>query len=140
MDCWHWSLQWNLVLMKYKLLSLQSWHNQGMGLASSLNLVLEMLSNEPGCVSYSKLVRSDVVRCPRLNRQGVTESRAKEMGLWSYPISEGSKRMTLLELHQRKRVHSTLTGRSAVFFKRRKIKISPRGLPILLSITMAVIP
>ena len=52
----------------------------------------EMLSNEPGSVSYSKLVRLDVVRCPRLNRQGVTESRAKENG------SEGGKRMTLIEL------------------------------------------
>ena len=40
----------------------------------------EMLSNEPGFVSFSKLVRSYVVRCPRLNRQGVTESRAKENG------------------------------------------------------------
>ena len=40
----------------------------------------EMLSNETGSVRYSKLVRLDVARCPRLNRQGVTESRAKENG------------------------------------------------------------
>ena len=38
----------------------------------------EMLSNEPGSVSYSKLIGLDVVRFPRLNRQGVTESRAKD--------------------------------------------------------------
>ena len=44
------------------------------------NLVSEMLSDEPGSVSYGKLVTLDVVRCPRLNRQGVTESRAKENG------------------------------------------------------------
>ena len=50
------------------------------GLASAINLVSEMLSDEPGSVSYSKLVRLDVVRCPRLNRQVVTESRAKEKG------------------------------------------------------------
>ena len=48
-----------------------------------LNLVSEMLSNGPGAVSYSKLVRLDEVRCPRLNRQGVTESRSsqRKMGL-----------------------------------------------------------
>ena len=133
-----------------------SWHNQGTLMtsllwysawvvASALNLVSEMLSNEPGYVSYSKLVRLDVVRCPRLNRQGVIESRA--MGLWSYLIPDGGKRMTLIELSinmaktaPAKRVHSTLTGRSAVFFRRRKMKISPRGLPIIPSITMAVIP
>ena len=45
-----------------------------------LNLVSEMLSNEPGSVSYSKLVELDVVRCPRLNRQDVIESTAKENG------------------------------------------------------------
>ena len=36
-----------------------------------------MLSDDPGSVSYIKLGRLDVVRCPSLNRQGVTESRAK---------------------------------------------------------------
>ena len=40
----------------------------------------EMLSNEPESVSYIILARLDVVICPRLNRQGVTESRAKENG------------------------------------------------------------
>ena len=36
------------------------------------------------------------------------------------------QRITFMsKLHQRKRVHSTLTGKSAVFFKRRKMKISP---------------
>ena len=39
----------------------------------------QMLSNEPGSVSYSKLVRIDVVRCPR-------------------PIPEGGERMNLIEL------------------------------------------
>ena len=40
----------------------------------------QMLSNDPGSVSYSrpKLVRLDVVRCSHLNRQGVTDTRAKE--------------------------------------------------------------
>ena len=69
-----------------------SWHNQGTlvtsllwhstwGLASTRSkLVSEMLSDEPGSVSYSKPVRLDVVRCPSLNRQAVTESRAKGNG------------------------------------------------------------
>ena len=56
----------------------------------------EMLSNEPGTVSYSKLVRLDVVRCPHLNRHGVAKSRARENGTL-YPIP-GGKRMTLIEL------------------------------------------
>ena len=67
------------------------------------------------------------------------------MGLRSYPIPEGGKRMTLIEqsIKMSKTAPAktcTLTGRSVVFFKRRKMKISPRGPPILLSITMAVIP
>ena len=53
-----------------------------------------MLSSEPGSVSYSKLVRLDVVRCPSLNRQGVTERRAKGNGT----IHIGDKRMTLIKL------------------------------------------
>ena len=73
----------------------------------------------------------DVVRCPRLTRQG---DRAQ-----SQRKCEGGKGMTLIELSIKMSgitpvktcIHSTLTGRSAVFFKRRTMKISPRGLPIL---------
>ena len=43
-----------------------------------------------------QVVRLDVVRWRRLNRQGVTESRTKENG--TYPIPEGGKRMTLNKL------------------------------------------
>ena len=66
-----------------------SWHIHGdvtvvglsMGFSISSKLISsEMLSNELGSVSYSGPVKLDVVRFPRLNRQGVTESRAKENG------------------------------------------------------------
>ena len=53
----------------------------------------EILSNQPGSVSHSKLVRLDVVICPRLNRQGVTERRAKKN-----LMPEGGKKMALIEL------------------------------------------
>ena len=101
---------------------------QGVQHQLGLNLVSEMLSNEAESVSYSKLVRLDVVRCRRLNRQGVTESRTKENG--TYPIPEGGKRMTLIEL-------SIKNWKKCCIFKRRKMKISPIGLLFLLS--MAVI-
>ena len=42
--------------------------------------VSEMLSSEPGSLNYSKLFRLDVVRCLRLNKRSVAESRAKENG------------------------------------------------------------
>ena len=121
MDSWHWSLQWNMVLVKYKLLVIDwacsaqeychgttraHWWRHCWGTQHEvynllgLNLVSEMLSNEPGSVSGSKLVRLDVVRFPCLNRQGVTKSRAKKMGLWSYPIP-GGQMMTLIELSMR---------------------------------------
>ena len=48
------------------------------GLASARSKL--SVRNEPGSVSYNKLVGLDVFRCPRPNRQGVTESIAKENG------------------------------------------------------------
>ena len=110
-----------------------SWHNHAGTLVTSLLGVYHQL---------------DAIRCPCLNRQGVTESRAKEMGLWSYPIPEGGRRMTLIELSIK--MSKTATTKSCTFhadwkiledlyFSRgEKMKILPRGLPILLSITMAV--
>ena len=58
-----------------------------------------MLSYEPGSISHSKLVRLDVVRCPRLNRQGVIDSRSKENGtlVVSHRLP-GGRRMTLIVL------------------------------------------
>ena len=57
-----------------------------------------MLSNEPRSVSYSKLVRLDVVRCQRLKDWVWPRTESRKMGHWSYPIPEGGKRMTLIEL------------------------------------------
>ena len=51
-----------------------------LGAKTGLFKVSEMLSNQPGSVSHSKLVTSDVVRCQRLIRQGVNESRAEGNG------------------------------------------------------------
>ena len=86
---------------------LMSWHNQitlvtsllwdsVWGLASALNLVSEMLSNEPGSVSYCKLVRLDVLADVRAWIDKVwPRAEPRKMGHWSYPIPEGGKRMSI---------------------------------------------
>ena len=77
---------------------------------------------EMSAILSLQVVRLDVVRWRRLNRQGVTESRTKENG--TYPIPEGGKRMTLNKL-------SIKSWKKSCIFKRRKIKISPIGMAVI---------